>query len=248
MQNTGARVGATSSGFGRCAAALAFALAAAALPALAAAQASDSQPGAGPVAALRGQAQSPEVRSLARWALASGDTGGLPFVIVDKPDSQVFVFEADGRLRGASPALVGAARGDDNVPGIGKRPIASIRPEERITPAGRFTAVMGRGPKGEDILWVDYDSALALHRVVTNVPQERRLERLKSKVAAERRITYGCINVPVAFYEGVVRPTFEGTRGIVYILPDSKPLQDVFASFGTWAKVSQAPGAAPTVH
>lgn len=247
MQNTDARVGATSFGFGRCAAALALALATAALPALAAAQANDSQPGAVALAP-RGQAQSPEVRSLARWALASGDTGGLPFVIVDKPDSQVFVFEADGRLRGASPALVGAARGDDNVPGIGQRPIASIRPQERITPAGRFTAVMGRGPKGEDILWVDYDSALALHRVVTNVPQERRLERLKSKVAAERRITYGCINVPVAFYEGVVRPTFEASRGIVYILPDSKPLKDVFASFGAWRKVSQAPGAAPDVH
>jgi hypothetical protein len=249
MQNTGARRRATFSAIGRCAAALALAIATAALPALAAAQTKGPQSGGGPLAGLRAtHAASPDVLAMARWALASGDTEGLPFAIVDKPDSQVFVFDADGRLRGASPALVGAARGDDNVPGIGKRPIASIRPEERITPAGRFTAVMGRGPKGEDILWVDYESALALHRVVTNVPKERRLERLKSPQAAERRITYGCINVPVAFYEGVVRPTFEGTRGIVYILPDSKPLQDVFASFGSWLKVSQAPGAAPAVH
>jgi hypothetical protein len=88
--------------------------------------------------------------------------------------------------------------------------------------------MMGRGPKGEDILWVDYDSALALHRVVTNVPAERRLQRLASKVATERRITYGCINVPAAFFDSVVEPTFDGSRGIVYILPELKPASEMF--------------------
>ncbi|MBC5785160.1 hypothetical protein H8N03_19590 [Ramlibacter sp. USB13] len=180
------------------------------------------------------------MRHIADWAVDSGDAGGLPFVIVDKLESRVFVFHADGRLRGASPALVGAARGDANVPDIGTRAISSIRPEERLTPAGRFTAVMGQGPKGEDILWVDYDSALALHRVVTNVPQERRLQRLQSPVAAERRITYGCINVPVAFYESVVRPAFAGTRGIVYILPEAAPAQQLFGSYEVRHEVSSA--------
>lgn len=183
------------------------------------------------LADLRGEPASADVRHLADWAVHAGDAGGLPFVIVDKRESRVFVFDANGRLRGASPALVGAAPGDESVPGIGSRAIASIRPEERTTPAGRFTAVIGHGPQGEDILWVDYDSALALHRVVTSVPQERRLQRLQSKVAAERRITYGCINVPVAFYEEVVRPSFAGTRGIVYILPESRRPQELFGSY-----------------
>lgn len=183
------------------------------------------------IADLRGEQASADVRHIADWAVNSGDPGGLPFVIVDKQDSRVFVFDGQGRLRGASPALVGAARGDDSVPGIGTREIASIRPEERTTPAGRFLAVMGQGPKGEDILWVDYDSALALHRVVTSVPQERRLQRLQSKVSAERRITYGCINVPVAFYESVVRPAFSHSRGIVYILPESRRPQELFGSY-----------------
>ena len=180
---------------------------------------------------MRGEAASTDVRQLAEWATESGDPGGLPFVIVDKRDARVYVFDADGRLRGASPALVGAAQGDDSVPDIGKRPIAAIRPEERTTPAGRFTASVGKGPKGEDILWVDYEAAIALHRVVTHVPQERRLERLQSKLASDRRITYGCINVPVAFYDAVVRPTFSGAHGIVYILPESKPVQEVFGSY-----------------
>jgi hypothetical protein len=229
MPYTGSRTGAFSFFLAQGACALAVA-AAALLPA--AAHATGQALEVAKVADLRGEKASSDVRRIADWAIASGDAGGLPFVVIDKNESRVFVFDSEGRLRGASAALVGAARGDDTVPGIGTRPIASIRPEERTTPAGRFLAVMGRGPKGEDILWVDYDNAIALHRVVTHVPEERRLQRLQSKVASERRITYGCINVPVAFYEGVVQPTFQGTRGIVYILPESRPLQDVFATYG----------------
>lgn len=201
------------------------------------------------VADLRGERASADVQHIADWAVHSGDAGGMPFVIVDKLDGRVFVFNADGRLRGASPALVGAARGDLSVPDIGSRPIASIRPEERTTPAGRFTAVMGQGPKGEDILWVDYASALALHRVVTNVPEERRLQRLQSKVPAERRITYGCINVPVRFYEAVIRPTFTQSRGIVYILPESTRPQQVFGSYEVRRDMEHAAAwAVPTAH
>ncbi|MDB5899884.1 MAG: hypothetical protein JWP41_3486 [Ramlibacter sp.] len=174
---------------------------------------------------------SAEVRHIANWAVDSGDHGGLPFVVVDKVESRVFVFDAEGRLRGASAALVGAARGDNSVPGIGSRKISSILPQERTTPAGRYAARMGRGPNGEDILWVDYEGALALHRVVTNVPQERRLQRLASNVAQDRRITYGCINVPVKFYDAVVQPTFSERGGIVYILPESRRPQDLFGSY-----------------
>jgi hypothetical protein len=190
------------------------------------------------VADLAGEHASTEVRRMADWAVDSGDPGGLPFVIVDKVNSRVYVFGADGRLRGASSALVGAARGDDTEPGIGNRPIASIRPEERVTPAGRFNAVMGRGPAGEDILWVDYDQAIALHRVVTHVAAERRLQRLASKVPAERRITYGCINVPVAFYENVVQPTFSGTRGVVYVLPETRRPEELFTAYAAWQSPS----------
>ena len=229
MPYTGSRTGAFSFFVAQGACALAVS---AALLLPAAAHAAGQALDVAKVADLRGEKASTDVRRIADWAIASGDAGGLPFVVIDKNESRVFVFDPEGRLRGASAALVGAARGDDTVPGIGTRPIASIRPEERTTPAGRFLAVMGRGPQGEDILWVDYDNAIALHRVVTHVPEERRLQRLQSKVASERRITYGCINVPVAFYEGVVQPTFQGTRGIVYILPESRPLQDVFATYG----------------
>lgn len=179
------------------------------------------------------ESASSEVRHIANWAVHSNDNRGMPFAVVDKVDGRLFVFDAQGRLRGASAALVGAAPGDDSVPGIGSRQLSSIRPEERTTPAGRFEARMGHGPRGEDILWVDYESALALHRVVTNVPQERRLERLASKVALDRRITYGCINVPAGFYDAVVKPLFSERGGVVYILPEARSAQALFGSYET---------------
>ena len=230
---------------GRCVVALAVTTAAFAGPSAQAA----SPLATAKMADLRGERASGEVRHIADWAVHSGDHEGLPFVIVDKRDSRVFVFDAQGRLRGSSAALVGSARGDESVPGIGNRKISSILPEERTTPAGRFSAVMGKGPKGEDILWVDYDSALALHRVVTNVPQERRLQRLQSDVPDDRRITYGCINVPVNFYDTVVRPMFSDSRGIVYILPESRRIEEQFGSYDVRHAVTQnAPSTLRTAH
>lgn len=173
----------------------------------------------------------PDVQHVADWALDSGDNAGLPYVVVDKVNARVFVFHADGRLRGATPALLGAARGDRSVPGIGSRKLSTIQPAERTTPAGRFVASLDRSLGGEEILWVDYDSGVALHRVITTVPKERRLQRLESLVPLDRRITFGCINVPVKFYEKVVSPAFTGTNGIVYVLPETRSVRDVYGSY-----------------
>lgn len=174
---------------------------------------------------------SPEARSVASWVTGSGDNHGLPFVIVDKIAAKVFVFHPDGRLSGASPALLGLARGDRTVPGIGNRPLASIRPEERTTPAGRFVAAVGHDLL-KDVVWVDYDAAISLHRVITTNPKEHRLARLASPTPLDNRISYGCINVPAAFYDGVVRPAFLGAGGIVYILPEVLSLGEVFPGYG----------------
>jgi hypothetical protein len=175
-----------------------------------------------------GEAASDDARRVADWAVASGDTGGLPFVLVDKLRAKVFVFAPDGTLRGASLALLGMARGDDSVAGIGSRKLSTIRPEERTTPAGRFVAMLGRDFV-QDLLWVDYESSLSMHRVVTGAPGDHRSQRLATNSTSDKRISYGCINVPAKFYDDIVRPIFKGTRGIVYILPDTKPIEDVFA-------------------
>jgi hypothetical protein len=174
---------------------------------------------------------SPDVRYMANWVVDSGDNRGMPFVIVDKKDAKVFVFNADGRLRSAAPALLGSALGDDSVPGIGDRKLSSIRPEERTTPAGRFVAALDRNLHGEEILWVDYDAAISMHPVITTNPKEHRLQRLATSTPLDNRISYGCINVPAKFYKNVVHPAFTGTNGIVYVLPETRSAKEVFGSY-----------------
>ena len=176
---------------------------------------------------------------MADWVVDSGDNLSMPFVIVDKRDAKVFVFYADGRLRGAAPALLGLARGDNAVPGIGDRPLSKIRPEERTTPAGRFVSALDRNLGGKEILWVDYNGAVSLHPVVTANPKEHRAQRLATPTPLDNRISYGCINVPAKFFENIVHRAFAGTNGIVYVLPETKSAREVFASYDVEGRARQ---------
>lgn len=171
-----------------------------------------------------------DTQAVATWAVSARDAGGLPFVVVDKRRATVTAFDASGRFLGSTAVLLGLARGDDSVPGIGDRKIADIRPHERTTPAGRFVAELGTNSNGEDILWVDYDAAISMHRVRPVAASQRRIERLASPTPDDNRISYGCINVPAAFYDETVKPLFAPRNGIVYVLPDSKPLASVFSA------------------
>lgn len=174
---------------------------------------------------------SKETRNLADWVVDSGDNQGMPFMLVDKLVAKVFVFHSDGRLRGAAPVLLGLALGDDSVPGIGERSLASIRPEERTTPAGRFVAALDRNLHGAEILWVDYASAISMHPVITSNVSEHRAERLASSTPLDNRISYGCINVPAEFFKRVVSPAFRSSNGIVYVLPETRSARTVFSSY-----------------
>jgi|SRR5690606_23387476 len=165
---------------------------------------------------------------LTEWIAASGDNGTQPYMVIDKQAAALLVFDAKGKLLGASPVLIGVARGDDSSPGIGSKDLSKIGPAERTTPAGRFVARYGKAAGGETVLWVDWSTSVALHPVVTGNRRERRLERLLSPSPEDNRITFGCINVPTAFYKSTVHQQFRKAGGVVYILPDAKPLETVF--------------------
>ncbi len=180
------------------------------------------------LADLGAESASPEAKFIANWVADSRDNGKLSFVIIDKKNAKVFVFDAEGKLIGATPVLLGAMPGDDSVTGIGKRPISEVRPEERTTPAGRFVGEPGRNANGEDVVWVDYDAAVSMHRVRIVDPKERRLERLATPTTADNRISFGCVNIPVPFFENVLSPEFRARFGIVYVLPEEKAVRDVF--------------------
>jgi len=169
---------------------------------------------------------------MADWAVANSDTNGRPFVVVDKLAARVFAFDPTGVLVGATPALLGLARGDDNSPGIGTMRLADISPAQRVTPAGRYEAHLGANLAGHRILWVDYDAAVSLHPVVTSNAAEHRLQRLATASILDNRISYGCINVPARFYARVIQPLFAPADGVVYILPETRPLESLLRAPG----------------
>lgn len=165
---------------------------------------------------------------MADWIVDSQDNRHAPFAILDKREARVFAFDAAGRLVDSSPALLGATVGDETVPGIGERPLAQVRLEERTTPAGRFETEPGRNASGEQVIWLDYDAAVSMHRVRLGNAKEQRLVRLASPDPAVRRISYGCVNLPVRFFDTVIWPAFGSRRGVVYVLPETRPVQAVF--------------------
>lgn len=171
---------------------------------------------------------SEHVHALADWIVQSGDHQGMPFVLVDKIQASVFVFDKRGVLMGQAPVLVGLALGDEGVNGIGDRPLSQILPDERITPAGRFLAYLERNSSDQEILWVDYEQSISLHAVRSTNPKERRLQRLATATAQDNRISYGCINVPTAFWREVIWPAFADTVGVVYVLPETRAWRAFF--------------------
>jgi hypothetical protein len=171
------------------------------------------------------------VREVANWAFFTGDNQGRAVVILDKQAATVYTFDPHGKLVASAPALVGLTVGDDTAPGVGDKPLADVRDDEKTTPAGRFVAVPGWDDSGVDVVWIDYAGAVAMHRVIDKVRAERRPERLASPNAADRRISFGCINLPIPFYEKVLSPTVHNTGAIVYVLPETRSPREVFHSW-----------------
>jgi hypothetical protein len=180
---------------------------------------------------LKQEIASPEARQMADWVVDSEDNKNMPFVILDKKEAKVYVFHPHGGLRGAAPVLLGITAGDDSFPGVGSKPLREVKPEEKTTPAGRFIAASDKNIKGADIVWIDYDSSVSFHAVVKGTPVERRAERLASPLPSERRISFGCVNVPANFFKTALHASFKKSDGMVYVLPETRSINQVFASF-----------------
>lgn len=170
------------------------------------------------------------VVAIAAWAIRTNDPGGRPFAVVDKAAARVYVFGADGKLKGEAPALLGSAWGDRSEPYVGDRELSTILPHERTTPAGRFQTAWGKAPGGKRTLWVDYATAVSIHPLASVLPGEKRETRLASATPGDNRITFGCINVAPAFFNAVVQPNFRDS-GVFYVLPEAQSLQSAFPGF-----------------
>src|SRR5258706_11664004 len=52
---------------------------------------------------------SADARRLADWVARSGDHAGIGFVVIDKNQARIYVFDGGARLLGGSPILLGGA-------------------------------------------------------------------------------------------------------------------------------------------
>ncbi|MCK9688109.1 hypothetical protein [Scleromatobacter humisilvae] len=181
------------------------------------------------LSALQTVEASDDARYVEHWIHEKGDDHGRPFVIVDKKAARIFVFGAGGKLLGASSTLLGQSRGDIPVPGAGAKDPSRLLPDERKTPAGRFESVPGRNLHGEPVVWVDYDTGIAIHRVRPGISQEKRDASLATEDPNNKRLSLGCVVVPETFFWSVVLPTLGNVRGTVYVLPEDGPVQAMFA-------------------
>jgi hypothetical protein len=175
---------------------------------------------------------SADAKRLVEWVQRSGDNAGRAYAVVDKRNAHLYIFEADGRLVGHTPALLGQTLGDHTVPGVGARAqTGEVGLDERTTPSGRFDAVPGRNLEGEHIVWADYSSAFAIHRVRPGKAWKARAARLATATPSDNRVSFGCVVVPVAFYENVVEAVLGNRRSVVYVLPETRSWQELIGTF-----------------
>ncbi len=175
--------------------------------------------------------ESTDARYAFQWVMEVRDNRGLPFAIVDKKSARLFVFDGNGHLRGATPALLGLTPGDAPALDMAKRSVASLGLDERTTPAGRFASEPGHNLQGEAIVWIDYEAKLAIHRLRPAAANEFRPQRLASLTPDDNRISMGCVIVPTAFYDTVVAPLLGRSYGVVYVLPEGRPVQGMLGAF-----------------
>ena len=174
-------------------------------------------------------AASADAQRVADWIATSGDNRALPYAIIDKTAASLILYDGKGKPLGQVPVLIGIATGDDATPGVGSKKLGEIGPAEKTTPAGRFLARFGYAAGRQKVLWVDYTNSVAIHPIPADAASaEQRTKRMLSPEAEDNRITFGCINVPRAFYGKAIRPAFSRKGGYVYVLPDTRPMEEVF--------------------
>lgn len=182
-------------------------------------------------------------KRVAEWVAASKDNHALPWAVVDKPHAAMFLFDPKGKPLAAVPVLIGIAVGDEASPGVGSKKLADLGPAEKTTPSGRFLAKFGMPVEGQRVLWVDYATSVALHPIPKDAgAREHRRERMLSPTSEDNRITFGCINVPKAFYGRLLSPLFRKKGGYVYVMPDTKPLEDVFPGLRAQTATNEGAG------
>ena len=173
------------------------------------------------------QSASADVLDTVQWVAASKDNAGLPFAVVDKANARVYAFTPAAQLKATAPVLLGGGVGDKVVVSP-DAPMSAIPVEKRITPAGRYPSRLVIDNHGKTVLLIDGPNLITMHIVAKGTPAQRRAERLASVTSDDNRVSFGCINVPPAFFTTVLDPDFRPRQGIVYVLPEKTTPAQLF--------------------
>ncbi|HEX3990693.1 MAG TPA: L,D-transpeptidase [Acetobacteraceae bacterium] len=168
---------------------------------------------------------SPEAERVGQIALQNGDQ---QFLMVDKARGEIILFES-GKPIFSGPALTGAGLGDRVPPVVltfsGLHPLTL---EQKVTPSGRFTVTTeldpdyGRVWNLNEIHGKDWD--FAIHQVFLGIASEHRDARFHSANAADRHITWGCINVEHSTIQTLWQHLLHKDKIPLYILPNDERL------------------------
>ena len=149
--------------------------------------------------------------------------GDPDFIMIDKALGKIIVFH-EGKPVWTGAALTGLSPLDSYTAAILALPEShKFATAEKITPAGRFTVRRTQDDEEGTVLELDEVHGngwyLALHRVWTGIPSERRMQRLQSPEPADKHITFGCINVSTDTMRYLTTHLPKKERTPLYILP-----------------------------
>ena len=152
--------------------------------------------------------------------------GDQDYLMVDKINGKIFLFR-DGRLYLQASALTGANLADVIPASSFVKGVDDQSFDEKVTPAGRFTVRKEDDPHYGKVFTLNEVYApglwsIAIHRVYTGTPSERRLERLQSIDGRDKHISTGCINVSAQTIAKLLKEITNDTNAPLYILPQDE--------------------------
>jgi hypothetical protein len=163
---------------------------------------------------------------------------GSGFMIVDKQNSKLHMFRADGTHIASDTVLTGATR-EDVLTEERKAAQSVAAVQQKATPAGLFTTRLFRqtNMKGQPLgLMLDDKSGqsnfIAIH--VSSTKQVR-ISALKSATIEDNAITTGCVTTSPDFYQTKMLPDIDQfVDNLVFVIPyDTAQLNDMLADVPT---------------
>lgn len=160
-------------------------------------------------------AATPTETAVVQNIVEQNDNQGKQFIVADKQAGTLTMYTASGQQITSTPALFGKTEGDS---------VSS-----KNTPSGRFETKQanvrteGYGGSAQVLTQNGQNlqlggSPYAIHRVYTKYASENRQGRLDTPTATDNRISHGCINVPVDFYDTYLNSDQDT---VVYVMPET---------------------------